>query len=131
MNRARLWVAAGIIALVVLVSFAFSAPHTHDVAVTQSANTAASVPTVALHDAFKKDTHTITGSLDVPNACTTVSAVAATTSEGIRVMISVQAEAGVCLQLPTRANFSATLAAPAHAPITATVNGVRATTTSS
>lgn len=132
MNPTRLWVAASIIAFIVFIGFVLSVPHTRDVAVTQPfGDTTTNLSPVTLYDTFKKGVHTITGSLEVPNACTIVSASATTVGKSIRVAISTQADTGVCLQLPVRVNFSATVEAPAHLPLTTTVNGSLATTTSS
>ncbi|MDP2650024.1 MAG: hypothetical protein Q8P16_00470 [bacterium] len=135
MNHTRLWAAAVIIALVVIVGFALSVPHTRDVAQAPSSqNKETGVPLVTLHDAFKKGIHTITGSIDAPNACTVVTAQAtflndASSTERILVALSMPEDTGVCLQVPMRMNFSATVSAPANVPLTATVNGSVATTT--
>ena len=110
-------------------------PHTRDVASTaESLSEAQSVPTVELRDVFKKGMHTISGSLIAPDACSSASAEAvlqgnASSTEGILVEISLPETSGICLQLPTRVTFQSTLAAPADLPITATVNGIAATTT--
>jgi len=127
--------AAVIIALVVIIGFALSVPHTRDVALPASPQTeAASIPIISLHDAFKKGVHTITGSFNAPNACTAVTAKATllgneSNAEGIRIVLSMSEDTGVCLQLPTRVNFSVIISAPANVPITATMNGLAATTT--
>jgi len=137
MNRMRLWISAAIIAFVILVAFALSVPHTRDLGPeSASIAPAATVPTVALRDAFKNGTHTITGSVETPDACTTVSASAsvsgsASNTEGILVALILESDPGVCLQVPTRADFKTTVSAPAALPITATVNGSIASTTPS
>jgi len=135
MNYTRLWAAAVVIALVVVVGFVLSVPHTRDAARTPTAQSETiNIPFVMLHDTFKKGVHTITGSLEAPNACALVTARAAfldasSSAATIRIMLSLSEETGVCLQVPTRLDFSATIAAPAHVPLTATVNGSVATTT--
>ena len=133
MSHRRLWAAGGIIALAIIAGFMLSVPHTQDAPLPPSSVTvSAGVPTVVLRDVYKKGVHTITGSLLAPNACGTVSATATATDEpGIVVAISLEADEGVCLQIPTRAPFSTTVAAPQGVPITATVNGAQATTTAS
>lgn len=132
MNQKRLWTAAGIIALVIFLVFALSAPRARDDDVPQQrSGEATSTPVVIVHDTFKKGLHTITGSLEAPNACSIISATATTTEESIRVAISVQTDSQRCLQLPARKDFSTTVVAPPRLPITATVNGVLATTTPS
>jgi hypothetical protein len=136
MSHKRLWVVAGIIAFIIVGGFVFSVPHTRDVARISVSEGVTAVPLVTLHDVFKKGTHTITGSLLAPDACTTLTARAslqgdASSTESIQVALSMPSNAGVCLELPTRMNFSTTIIAPAQVPLSATVNGIAATTTSS
>ncbi len=133
MSHQRLWVAATIIALFIIIGFVLSVPHTRDVAETQVTATASSdVPSVTLRDTFKKGVHTITGSLLAPNACTTVSAQStlqgsASSTESILVEVSMSNDVGVCLQLPTEVSFQTSLSAPAGLPFTVMVNGSPAT----
>lgn len=135
MSHTRLWIAATIIASVIVAGFLFSVPHTSNVALSEEPEAASpAAPSVALRDVFKKGVHTITGSVEVPDACATASVQAlleGDTPETRRIVVAVSLEEseGVCLELPTRADFSATLAAPAGVPLTATVNGAAATTT--
>jgi len=135
MKQKRFWTATFILASVVFIGFAISAPHTHDVAQMKPASTAAAaVPLVTLHDSFKKGVHTITGSLTAPDACAIVTANAqlsgtASSTKGILITISMPSDVGTCLQLPTSMNFSATISAPAKVPLSATVNGHEASTT--
>lgn len=135
MSHSRLWVAATIIAGIILAGFIFLVPHTRDIAVKQSPQNEGTVtPTVALSDTFKKGVHTITGTIEAPNACTSVGVEAtpvgtASSTEGILVAISMPEDTGICLQVPTTVRISTTIEAPAHLPITATVNGASATTT--
>ncbi len=136
MTRMRLWASATIIAFVILITFALSVPHTRDVRVETLPTVTASVPVVTLRDSFQKGLHTISGSIEAPNACTLVSASStlvgnASSTEGILVTISMPSDSGVCLQIPTRASFQVTLLAPASLPITVTVNGSPASTTPS
>lgn len=133
-GHTRLRAAAAIIALAVAAGFLFSAPRTGDVAPAEEPKAAnPATPFVSLRDSFKNGIHTITGSVEAPDACAT--AVAQASLEGdtpkarrIVVAISLESGAGVCLQLPTRTNFSATIAAPAGVPLSAAVNGVSAAT---
>lgn len=129
----RLLAAATIIALVVFISFVLSVPRTRDVVETATPHTETAVPPVTLRDTFKKGLHTITGLIEAPNACTSVSAEAsvtgdATSTESILIAITMLADEGVCLQLPTSTTFQTTLEAPAGLPLTVTVNGATATT---
>jgi hypothetical protein len=92
------------------------------------------VPSVVVRDVFKKSVHTLTGSIEMPNACTTLSVEAsvqgnASTTEYILIAISMPDDAGICLQLPTNRDFNTTLSASADLPIIVTVNGAPATTT--
>lgn len=135
MSHTRLWIAAAIIAAAIGIGFLFSVPHTSDVALSEEPDAASpTAPSVALRDVFKKGVHTITGYVEAPDACATASAQAllegdAPETRRIVVAVSLEEGEGVCLELPTRADFSATLAAPAGVPLAATVNGVAATTT--
>lgn len=136
MSQRRLWIATAIIALVIIAGFLFSVPRTREVAQAPLAQNTTIVPSVTLRDTFSKGTHTITGSVEVPNACTVVTASAilegsASSTESILVALSMPTDTGVCLEMPTRVNFGATVVAPALVPITATVNGSVASTTSS
>lgn len=136
MNRMRLLISAAIIAFIILIIFALSVPHTRDVGtdsipLSQTKN----VPSVILRDSFKKGVHTISGSVEAPNACTSVNVSAtvlgdASGKESILVTISMPSDSGICLQLPTRTSFQTTVSAPANLPISATVNGSLASTTS-
>jgi len=135
MNHKRFWIAASIIAGIVVISFMLSVPHTRDIAQTEMPqDNVAIVPSVTLRDSFKKGVHTITGSLEAPNACSVITANAilsgsASSTDSIIIGISMSPDVGVCLQLPTRMNFSTTISAPAGLPLSATVNGHEATTT--
>lgn len=138
MNHAhhqRLWVAAAIIASLIAAGFLLSVPHTRDIALPEEPKMASTTtPTVTLRDVFKKGVHTITGSVEAQNACAVVTAQASIDGDApetrrIVVAVSLKESGGVCLELPTRVNFSTTLAAPAQIPLTATVNGLAATTT--
>jgi len=134
MTQKRLWIAAAIIALIVIGGFVLSVPHTRDVVETRALSTAStSAPAVALRDVFKKGVHTITGSIQAPNACTTVSAEAilegsASSTESILIKIFMPTDTGICLEVPMLVSFKTTLTASAELPFTATVNGVVATT---
>ena len=133
MSHTRLWAATAIILFAVIIGFALSVPHTRDVAKTPaSQSTTTSTPIVSLHDTFKKGVHTITGFINAPDACATATARATfTDANGIHIAISMPEDSGVCLQLPTRIDFSVTVSAPARVPLSATVNGSVATTTTS
>lgn len=131
MKHTRLWVAASIIAVVIIVGFVLSVPHTRDIPLEKITEVVEPVtPQVALHDVFKKGIHTITGSFDVSNVCVTVTASTTLVGEGIQVALSLSPDDGVCLQLPTTTHFKTTITAPAQAPITVTVNGEMASSTS-
>lgn len=138
MSRMRLWISAAIIAFIVLITFALSVPHTREAEVTSVLlSEPEEVPSVSLRDSFKKGVHTISGSVEAPNACASVSSSATLVGdasgggEGILVAVSVSSDSGVCLQIPAQIDFKTTISAPANLPITATVNGVPASTTPS
>lgn len=137
MSHKRLWIAAGIIALIVLTGFMLSVPHTRDVEEqTPVIQNALIIPNVVLRDSFKKGVHTITGSIEVPNKCTSVNASAsvqstASTTGSIMVDVSIVPNTGVCLQLPTQSAFETTISAPADFPIEVMVNGATSTISAS
>ncbi len=134
MSHKRLWIAGAIIGFIIIGSFVFFVPRARDggeVSKTQGA--VETVPTVSLRDVFKKGTHTITGSVTVPDACQQVTAQATVLdgpeTKSIQVAVTITSEDGVCLQVPTPIKFSTTITAPAGLPLKATVNGKQATTT--
>lgn len=133
-SHTRLYAAAAIILAIIVASFALSVPRTKDVAVRKAAEPASGVPPVTVRDSFRRGTHTISGTVEAPNACTAVSATA--TLEGdadntarILLAISMPEDSGICLQVPTHIPFEASVAAPSNVPITVHINGQPATTT--
>lgn len=135
MNQRHFWIAAGIIAVIVIGGFFLSVPHTTELKEAALMAPAPAAPEVSLHDSYKKGVHTITGSLMAPDACGQLSAAAslggASTSPSISVALSLADQSGVCLEVPTPMPFRLTVSAPASAPIDVTVNGETASTTSS
>ena len=133
MTHTRLWIAATIIAVIILASFVLSVPHTRDVPLPETAaNATAEVPVVTLHDAYRKGTHTLSGSIEAPNPCTSLDVTAvlqgtASSSESILVSFSMPKDTGICVQQVVNLPFSVTISAPDDLPISATVNGVTAT----
>ncbi len=136
MNHMRLWTAATIIAIFIFIGFVLSVPRASDGPSVPLTEEEASVPSVTLQDVFRRGTHTITASLFAPNACATLTASStlqgnASSTESILVAITLATDTGVCLQVPTLMKVSTTVVAPADIPITASVNGVMASTTES
>ena len=132
MSHTRLWVAATIIAVFILTGFVFSVPRVQDLPIPISTDEAVvEVPSVTLHDSFKKGVHTITASILAPNACATVTASTTLQNESILIALKVATDTSVCLQMPTLMKISSTITAPADMPIVASVNGVMASTTES
>ena len=134
MRRRHLWISAAIIAVVILITFALSVPHTRDVGQKQPAPELPGTPSVTLQDSYKKGEHTLSGTIVTPNACTAVAAGAtlegdASSTQAIRLDLSLSSEPGICLELPTAQEYNATVTAPAGVPITVTVDGAVATTT--
>lgn len=136
MSHTRLWSAAAIIALVVLTGFVLSVPHARDVTETQQVSIATTTPKITVNDSYKKGMHTITGSVEMPNACAVVSAEAriapgdASSTPSILIALTMADDGGVCLQVPTTATFKTTVATTtARLPLVVTINGAIATTT--
>ena len=137
MNHMRLWTAATIIAVFIFVGFVLSVPRASDGPIVPlPEEVEAPTPSVTVHDVFKKGIHTITASLLAPNACATVTASStlqstASSTESMLIAIELAIDTGVCLQMPTLIKVSTTVTAPSNIPITASVNGVMASTTES
>lgn len=138
MSQKRLWIAAGIIAVVIFSGFAISVPHTvRDLVEKTEVTAPKSTPVVLVKDSYKKGVHTVSGSVTAPNACHTLVASGAhmgnaSTTEYIALSLTLtDSQGGVCLELPTILKFSTTVTAPQGIPITATVNGETASTTAS
>lgn len=130
----RFYAAAAIILVVIVASFALSVPRTRDVAVRKAPVATTTIPAVTVRDSFRRGTHSISGSVEAPNACTAVTATA--TLEGdaentarILLSLSMPEDSGICLQIPTHVPFTASIVAPESIPITVMVNGQLATTT--
>ncbi len=137
MNSSRLLAASAIIAVAIIIGFALSIPHARDGGVAVlPAGAPTTTPVVAYRDAYRRGIHTITGSVLAPNSCTLVTATATPITTGsstsaIRLTLSMPADQGVCLQLPSTVTFSVQVKAPQNAPITATINGALASTSTS
>ncbi|MSU74513.1 hypothetical protein EXS57_01905 [Candidatus Kaiserbacteria bacterium] len=130
MSHKRLLVASTIIACVVFIGFILSVPLTRDIGGVTAQKILVNVPSVTLRDVYKKGIHTITGSLEVSNSCTTATVQASLSGTGsILVEVNSPEDIGICLQVPTRITFTTSIVAPAALPIIATVNGSVATTT--
>lgn len=135
MTHARLLSAAGVIMIGILIIFFLSVPHAQEVATQSKTSTAraTTTPVVTLSDAFANGTHTYSGTLVAPNACTTLSATAlvsgdASSTPSVSLSLTYPADTGVCLELPTKTPFLTTLEAPKDATVTVSVNGVLAST---
>jgi hypothetical protein len=132
MIQTRLWIVATIIAGIILVGFVLSVPHTRDILQEKAESPAPIVPVVSIHDVYRKGTHTLSGSVMAPNACTSINAAASVTgdassTQSILLALTMPQDTGVCLQVPTPLTFSTTVAAPPNIPLTASVNGTTAT----
>ena len=137
MNHTRLWIVSALIACLIVASFLVSilraqraeAPGASVLPIAETAQSA-----VSIKDTFKKGVHTISGSLVVPDACTTpiVDVVVGGDSsdpQSIIVDLAYPEDTGVCLQMPTSVSFSTNVTAPEGLPILVMVNGTIATTT--
>ncbi len=133
----RVWSAAAVIAFVLVLAFVLTAPHARDLGGRAASALPAPIPTVAVHDVYKKGTHTLTVQVPLPDACTSVTgqtsvvpAAASSSTDTIQIALDMPADSGICLQLPQTTTLSLTAAAGAHANIVATINGTNASTTS-
>lgn len=135
MKLSRLWTAAGIIGVVILVMFVLSVPRVSEVQTSVNESVPSIItPVVKISDVYKKGSHTIKGSIVTKDACTTVEVTAAgnngnASSTEILLAIKTLETSGVCLQIPTAIQFVTTVNAPSNLPITVTVNDTLASTT--
>ncbi len=122
--------AAIIILLVLVIGFVLSVRHTYDAPSETPVATGAVVPAVEYHDKYSKGTHTISGTVVAPTACSSVSAdatvvesEASSSPETIQVALTMPADSGICLTTATEIHFSVSAEAGADAMITVLVNG--------
>jgi hypothetical protein len=134
MNQTRLWAAGAIIAGIILIGFALSVPRARDGLEKTIALPPAprNVPAVTLRDTIKRGVHTLTGSIEVPTVCTTVSATAilggsASDTPYILLNIIAPEDQGICLLRSSTVRFSATVVAPVDTPVRVQVNGASTT----
>lgn len=131
MHNMRVWSAAGVIAAVLVVGFLLSVPRLRDSGLKHAALKQVAIPTVYLHDVYKKGTHTITAKVAAPNSCTIISGVAsAADASNIVIALDMPIDSGICLEVPATTTLSFAVAASADALLSATINGSTATTTS-
>ncbi len=138
MSSSRLLASAGIVAIVIIIGFALSIPHARDGTIPPSSSRApaTTTPIVTLLDAYRRGVHTISGSVIAPDPCTLVTATATpmlsgTTTIGIALALTMPADQGICLELPSPITFSTHIAAPRGLPISVSVNGATASTSTS
>lgn len=128
MSHKRLYIAAAIVAVLVLISFLVSVPRAEDGEVEAlGGDVQAVAPEVQLTSAYAKGVYTISGTVLAPDVCAAASAEARPVGDpatGIEVAITLSESEDVCLEVPTKQRFSTTITAPAELPIVATVNGV-------
>lgn len=131
----RLFTSALIIAAVVVLGFVLSVPRAREVSEPAPPAAVSPVPSITLRDSFKNGTHTITGSLIAPDVCTLPTATAAVENAPARPAILLAVllpdDPQVCLAIPTTRSFTVSVEAPEGTPVTATINGLAATTTNS
>ncbi len=128
-EKRHLWIAALIIAVVVVGGFALSVPRAREISEPPNSTAAtSSVPVVGLHDSFAKGVHLITGSLMAPDVCTALTATASVDSAGANIVValSMPEDTQICLQVPTKLTFSVSAKAPADASVSVSVNGLPA-----
>lgn len=83
-------------------------------------------PEITLDDAYEKGVHTITGSVPVPNPCTTIEpSIELIASTSIRVDIIVIPAEGLCVQTLDEKKFKLSIEAPETSDIEVYVNGIR------
>lgn len=127
MSHKRLYIAAAIVAVLVLISFLISVPRAEDGAEVARTEETSTVPSeISLSSVYNKGAYTISGAVLAPDACTSATTEARLVGDpatGIEVAITLSESDDVCLEIPTMTRFSLSLTAPAELPIAATVNG--------
>lgn len=129
--HARFWMAALILAVVIVGGFALSVPHAREVAesVPQEDAVSETAPLVSLEDSYDEGVRTIEGVVLAPDACATVGAEAVLAVERIQVDVMVMRDEELCLEIPAEREFSASIEAADDAPLDVRINGVLATST--
>jgi hypothetical protein len=138
----KFWLGIGIFLGVVLIAFAIFVLHITNSSrggAPEAAAPYAPITDVEFTDSYSSKTglHTITGHGTVPTACTELSATStvvaaadASSTDSIRVDLSAAPDTGICLTLPTEADFKLTAKAGADAAVSVYANGALASTTS-
>lgn len=131
MKSRRLWTAAAILGVLILLLFVLSVPRAQEVRELRELTAETAMPVVAWSHTYLKGTYTVTGTVTVPDACAGVAAVARHEGDpenpsAVIVALTMPADIGVCLEIPTKVSFSVAIAGPPDLPITVTVNGAPA-----
>ena len=134
MSPRRLRILAIIILGILVIGFILFVPRGTVQSPSVVSNAEDQAAAVIVSDSFKKGTHTITGSIEVRNACVGVAAEASvqgdpTQPAGILIAVTRTPTEGICLELPTKVTFQKKVSAPKGTPISATVDGKPASTT--
>ena len=130
MDTKRLWSAAAVIGVVLIVGFVLSVPQVRDLGARPAPVVATSTPVVYFHDVYKKGMHTITAKIALPDACTNISGQASAPTDTVTLAFDMPADTDICLQEVATTTLSLTVAANAGATITASINGNNASTSS-
>jgi hypothetical protein len=130
-------IALGLFVIIAVAVLIVTFPTPHDTAPVApkpvTVETLAKKPVVPVRDIYKKGTHTITGSLDLPNPCSTVSVesmLEGEPPERILILLTVLTDEGICVQEKTATPFETSLTAPEGVPLRVLVNGSEASVTS-
>ncbi len=128
--RIALGVFSGVVVLIA--AFVYFVPNTDtpDEAPAISDLDTAPEYAVTAHSVYSRGRYTITGTVEAPNPCTTVSVtaemLASSTPPAIQLNISMLRDEGACLELITPTSFTATTTGPVDATLAAYVNGTKA-----
>lgn len=130
----RIALGTSVLIVITVLIFVFSIPHANTPGESGPAPLviAPVVPGISIRDVYKKGAHTITGSLKVPNHCTTVSVESVLDGEptkGILILLTVLEDEGICLQEKVERSFTTSIVAEEKMPIRVLINGTEATVT--
>ena len=123
MPHLRTVLAGGIILFVLIGGFMLFVPRANESEEEPAISQHQEPPTVSLANTYAEGTRTLSGTLMVPTACSTLDASASLEGNAVALSLSVPDISGVCLEIPEERSFSVSLEAPEDASIAVFVNG--------
>ena len=125
-HRTVLGIGAGLVVVVVGLLISYQTLYAPTVARKSLQETSTSaVPFQATYTStYSKGTYTISGTVTLPNQCHRVEASGALESGVVRVLVTIPADGGICLEIQKEAPFSVSVEGEEGATTEVLVNGV-------